>query len=345
MKGIAHFVTGVAVATFFPEIVHSASQHLAFGPVLAGLAGLLPDTLDFKFARYFDRLDDEIDPGEICTEEGQPNPRAIAERIAAAAQQAYQTGKRVKILLHTVRLGADLWRRWSVTFDAQSRQVLVRIGPEVTTGQIPVANSRLSGVPIGCAQIEPQIVQDYGDEISIDILSGPTLAFDRVGNAVEVTFLPWHRRWSHSLLMAVLLGTVGWLFAPVVGLAMGLAVLAHVLEDQMGFMGSNILFPITRRRTRGLRLFLSGDALPNLLTVWIGLAVILLNVDRFSATPNFPILPYVVVAILLPGLLFGAFAGWGRWALRWPRSGRRQEAALPALAVAEARGEADEVDI
>ena len=61
MKGIAHFLTGVAVASFFPEIVYGASQNLSFGPVLGGIAGLLPDTIDFKVARYFAPLDDEID--------------------------------------------------------------------------------------------------------------------------------------------------------------------------------------------------------------------------------------------------------------------------------------------
>jgi len=64
MKGIAHFAVGVAVATFFPEIVHDAAQSLAFGPVLGGIAGLLPDTLDFKLLRYLQRPDEVIDPAK-----------------------------------------------------------------------------------------------------------------------------------------------------------------------------------------------------------------------------------------------------------------------------------------
>ena len=55
MKGIAHFVTGVALATFFPEVVQAGAQGSL--PMLGGIAGILPDTLDFKFARYFDRIE------------------------------------------------------------------------------------------------------------------------------------------------------------------------------------------------------------------------------------------------------------------------------------------------
>ncbi|MDW7991044.1 MAG: hypothetical protein RMK65_02665 [Anaerolineae bacterium] len=48
MKGITHFLTGVALTTFFPEVVHQAAD--GSPPVLGGVAGILPDTLDFKFA-------------------------------------------------------------------------------------------------------------------------------------------------------------------------------------------------------------------------------------------------------------------------------------------------------
>ena len=54
MKGIAHFITGVALATFFPEVVQSGAQGSLL-PMLGGIAGILPDTLDFKFARYLKR--------------------------------------------------------------------------------------------------------------------------------------------------------------------------------------------------------------------------------------------------------------------------------------------------
>lgn len=345
MKGIAHFVTGVAVATFFPEIVYSASQHLTFGPVLGGLAGLLPDTLDFKFVRYFDRLDDEIDPAQITTGEGHPDPQAIAERIAAAmmhGDEGQGDGRPVKVHLHTVKLGADLWRQWSVVFDEVHDQVVVRIGPVVTTGQVPFAGSEVPGLAEGRAPVDARLRCTYDAEVKIDIFSGPSLAFERVEDTVEVTFLPWHRSWTHSLFMVLLLGVGGFFIAPVCGLVVALAALAHILEDQMGFMGCNLLFPFTKKRTMGLGLIRSGDAIPNFLVVWTGLAVILLNLDRFSTAPLIPVWPYVLAVIILPCLFLLGLGAWGTW-----QAHRERVAVIAprALAAVEALDETDEIDI
>ena len=51
MKGISHFITGVAIATFFPEVVRAGGVGSLL-PMLGGIGGILPDTIDFKFARY-----------------------------------------------------------------------------------------------------------------------------------------------------------------------------------------------------------------------------------------------------------------------------------------------------
>lgn len=342
MKGIAHFVTGMAIATFFPEVVHSAAYDLTFGPLLGGLAGLLPDTLDFKFVRYFDRLDEEIDPAKITTKAGGPDPQAIAERIAAAMNRAYRNDECVKIQLHTLKLGSDLWRQYRVAFDLVHNKVWARIGPVVTTGQVPLAGSEIHesetpGVDTGQAQVEVPILHTYDGETVIDIFSGPSLAFEKDGDAVRVTFLPWHRAWSHSLFMVMVLGMVGFVIGPPYGLVMALAALAHIAEDQMGFMGANLIFPLTRRRTTGWKLFRSGAAIPNALTVWVGLAVILLNLDRFSVAPLVPVLPYLLAAIVLPSLSLLALWAWTK----------RSVVQLPAAALAavEALDETDELDI
>jgi membrane-bound metal-dependent hydrolase YbcI (DUF457 family) len=345
VKGIAHFVTGVAIATFFPEIVYGASQNLAFGPLLGGLAGLLPDTLDFKFVRYFDRLDDEIDPAQITTQEGDPDPQAIAERIAAAIARAGagQEGDRpVKVHLHTVKLGADLWRQWSVVFDGAHDRVLVRIGPVVTTSQVPFAGSEVASLAVGQASVNAPLRCTYDAEIKIDAFSGPSLAFEKVGDAVHVTFLPWHRSWTHSLFVVLLLGAAGFVLAPAYGVVMALAALAHIVEDQVGFMGCNLFFPITRKRTMGLGLIRSGDALPNFFVVWAGLALVLLNLDRFSAAPLIPVWPYVLAVIILPGLFFLGLAAWRTWQAR---RARLAVVAPRALAVVEALDETEEIDI
>jgi membrane-bound metal-dependent hydrolase YbcI (DUF457 family) len=341
MKGIAHFVTGVAVATFFPEVVYGAAQQLTFGPVLGGLAGLLPDTLDFKVVRYFERLDDEIDPAKITTEAGHPDPQAIAERIADAMNRAYEAEVRLEVQLHTLKLGADLWRQYSVTFDLEGNGIVVQIGPVVTTGQVPIPESEIIGLVPGWARVQAPILHTYDSETVIDIFSGPSLAFERAGEAVKVTFLPWHRAWTHSLFLVLLLGLAGMLIGPVYGLVMALAALAHILEDQMGYMGSNLLFPFTRGRMEGWKLFRSGDAIPNFLTVWSSLAVILLNLDRFSAAPIIPVAPYLLLVIVLPCLLLLGLWVWKTW---WRG---RQPARQPAVALAavEALDETAELDL
>ncbi len=345
MKGIAHFVTGLAVATFFPEVVQGASQELSFGLLLGGLAGLLPDTLDFKFVRYFARLDAEIDPARITTRAGQPDPQAMAERVAAAMDRAYESGRQVRVQLHTLRLGAGLWRQYGLAFDLARNQVVIRVGPVVTTGQAPYPGSEVPGLGPGRAQVKARILPTYGDETRIDIFSGPSLAFERAGDAVEVTFLPWHRAWTHSLAMALLLGAVGLLLAPVYGLIMALAALAHIAQDQMGFMGSNLLFPFGRKRTTGLKWFRSGEPIPNLVAVWVSLAAILLNLDRFSAAPLIPVLPYVLGVIAAPVLFVLGLSACATLRARRRPAAVRPGIAPGAIAAVEVLDEAQEVDI
>ena len=57
MKGISHFTSAVAAATFIPGVVAAAGQEHSLLLVLAGIFGLLPDWLDFKIARYFEPAD------------------------------------------------------------------------------------------------------------------------------------------------------------------------------------------------------------------------------------------------------------------------------------------------
>ena len=315
MKGIAHFAIGVATATFFPDIVHAAAQNLAFGPVLGGVAGLLPDTLDFKFLRYLECPDVVVDPARSVDAEGNPDPGAMAAQIATAFERVYESGDPLRIQLHSLKLGSDLWQRWRVALHPEQRRVTVTIGPAVTTGQIPVGRAKPT---VGHASAPIPIRYQYQDEIVVDIFRGPSLALRRVGDAVEMVFLPWHRAWTHSLLAVVLAGALGALLAPIYGLIMALAVAAHILLDQLGHMGSGLLFPLTHRRVPGLGLIHSGDAVPNFLAVWLSCAVILLNLDRFSSDPVLPVTPYVLAVILLPCL------GLVAWSLGLGAAGRAQ---------------------
>lgn len=305
MKGIAHFLSGIAIATFLPAAVRRAADG-SLVLALGGLFGLLPDTLDFKFARYFEDYTLQIDPDPHDLD-----PQKIAEQIAAAMRTAHETGQPQTVMLHTIRLGPDLWREYSLRFQHETGEVIVCIGPLVSTAQAPLPGSAPTENAAGRAVVGAPIIHTYDAETKINILSGPSFRFEKQGDAVHVTFLPWHRRWSHSLTLAAAIGLmVGLLLGPTAGLVSGLGYATHVLQDQLGFMGSNLFWPFTHRRTYGLRLLRSGDVLPNFTTVWLAVALILFNLDRFSATPRLPALLYLLTTVLLPVFLLSARYGW-----------------------------------
>jgi membrane-bound metal-dependent hydrolase YbcI (DUF457 family) len=298
MKGIVHFASGVAAASFIPAAVASAEGG-SLVLALAGACALLPDTLDFKFARYVERMDDEIAPTEASFD-----AQAVAGRMAAAMRAAFETGQPKTVQLHTVRLGGDLWRQYTVRFSLETNEVIVRPGPAVNIAQVPYPDSKLPGATEGRATVGVPLAHTYDGDTQIDILSGPCFRFERRGDAVHVIFLPWHRRWSHSLTVTVALGIAGGLLlGPVFGAAIALGMAVHVVEDQLGFMGSNLLWPFTRQRAQGLRLIRSGDPIPNFVTVWVAAVLTLFNLDRFSAAPRLPTLPYLLLAVVLPAVL------------------------------------------
>jgi hypothetical protein len=328
MKGIAHFVSGIAIASFLPHVVHQAGDG-SFIMLLGGLGGILPDTLDFRLARYLVRRDVEIDPNPKALD-----PQAMAQTVAAAADRAWETGKSVYLQLHTIKLGADLWRQYSVVLEPD---VQVRIGPLVTTSQVPYPDSELD-LPVGQAPTRTPVRYAYGGEIRVDIMDGPMVAFCRRGEVVEADFLPWHRRWSHSLTLAALLGgLIALLLSPWHGLVYALGAATHILEDQLGFMGSNLLYPLTRRRMPGLKLFYSGATLPNLFTVWLGTVLLLYNLDRFSSDPVLNPWIYFGVSMVLPWTAI--------WIVSWWRRLRQGEQVISVgdARAAELADEAEEV--
>jgi membrane-bound metal-dependent hydrolase YbcI (DUF457 family) len=295
MKGISHFVSGIAAATFIPGVVEQAASGSLL-PVLGGIFGLLPDTLDFKFARYFERAED-VDP-----DPRRPDPQLIADRLAEAIDRAYRRNEPVRLRLHTMKLGVDLWRQYAVRFDADKGEIAVRIGPTVSTSQMPYAGSEIEGLSEARAKVEAPMQHTYGEDVAIDIFGGPSFAFRRKKDKVEIQFLPWHRSWSHSLVLAAFLGLAAGLLVDVtLGLVIFAGMAIHILEDQLGYLGSNLFWPLAENRTGGLRLIHSGDPIPNFVTVWTALALILFNLDRFSGrSPFFEPASFLTFALATP---------------------------------------------
>jgi hypothetical protein len=240
-----------------------------------------------------------IDPHPTCFE-----AQVIADAIASAIDHVGTTHKQQILKCNTMRLAPDWWRQYSIRFDSTGRQVIVKPGPIVNTSQLPLPESE-SPEAAGRATVRTLLLPTYDEFITVDIFGGPSLALEWRNERVEIDFIPWHRQYSHSVFMALLFGILcGALFGLTAGLIGFIAVMAHVLQDQLGYLGSNLWWPLTRVRTTGARLIHAMEPLPNFFTVGTSLYLILFNLDRFSAQPRIdPLFFWAVLWLPFPVLL------------------------------------------
>jgi len=302
LKGLTHYLTGVCVATFFPMVVAAAYYPdlilLTLLIPIGGLFGYLPDFLDFKFTRYIEKSDEIINPGYK-----ELDPWRVAEKIVYAINRAYESKKPVKIKLQTLRMPNGLWRRYSIKFLIKQRQVVVRIGPLITTGLEVLEGTEPEEEKVAILRYKPYLHYSYEDVTNVDIWDGPTFEFRREGNVVYADFIQWHRRWSHSLTLGLIMGLLIAGFAAIlysikgitlsdldiitiIGIITG-GMWGHIIVDQLGWLGSNLFWPITGKRKQGLGLTRSMDAFGNFLTIYILTMLIIWNLNRFAPTPVF----------------------------------------------------------
>lgn len=313
MKGFSHFMSGVAVASFGPWAIEAAQQGNPIFFILGGACGILPDTIDFKFYRFFYEHDVYITPDSL-----NPDPQYVANEFARAVAMAVDEKRYVRVKLVSVRLGADFWQQYSVKVDNEKLEVQVKFGPVVNTGQVPVKGTENRYPTVATAKLKAKVIQTYDAALKVDIFDGPTIGFKPMDNGdLDLEFLPWHREWSHSLtigaMLGVLLGAIawwasGWTMAWQVFVTIAACYGVHVVEDQLGHMGSNIFYPLTKNRTPGLHWMHSGDGLPNFLAVWISCLFIFWNLYRGIPKPtyHFGFIHLMMVGLVIPGLIF-----WG----------------------------------
>lgn len=300
MKGISHFTVGVAAASFFPAAVHAAEEGNPLYFVLGGVFGLLPDTMDFKFWRFFYRHHVEVIPDPL-----RPDAGIIANAVAGAVNEAGDNAKPVRIKLNTIRMGGDSWRRYEVTFDASAKVVRVRFGPVVDTGGKPEPSFKTDdtdAVLEAEAPLKHDIEIEYKATTPVDILDGPVFEMAPTAKGrVKAHFIPWHRTWTHSLVTAFMFSVLGTLiWNPLAGLVIAAAFAGHILVDQLGFMGSSLLYPIRRKRTAGFKLAASQNPVSNFAAVWLSCLLIFFNLYKA--------MPHSDPAAVLPKLLVYAFA-------------------------------------
>lgn len=301
MKGIAHFISGVALTSFCPWAVEAASRGNPLYFILGGAFGVLPDTLDFKFYRFFYRHDLLISPT------GKPeDPQIIADKLAGAIEESRSKKDPVRVKLNTLRKGADLWQQYSLKFDQENSAILVRYGPLVNTGQTPIPGTLSKDAPVGYAKLSCPIKLSYEAETTVDIFDGPSFSFQKTNGKITIHFLPWHRSWTHSLIIGCGLGL---LIALPAGWGAGViscgAYSIHILEDQLGFMGSNLFFPFSSRRTAGMRYIHSGNSAANFLTVWLSCLLIFWNLSRLTPglTQDISLLQVLLLGLILPAVV------------------------------------------
>jgi len=304
MKGISHFISGVAAASFFPWAVYAAQDGNPLYFVIGGAFGILPDTLDFKFYRFFYRHDIYVEP-----DPHHPDPQAMADALAGAVGMAHDEKRTSRVKLNTIKKGADYWQQYIVKFDADAQEVLVKIGPVVNTGQVPIPGSEPETAAVGRTPLPAHLIQTYEAVTTVDIFDGPSYAFEPDDEGkVTLHFLPWHRTWSHSLVTGLGFGVlIGALFGWKAGIVVPVAFTAHVLEDQLGHMGSNLFWPITRKRFPGMKGMHATDSLPNFATVWTCLLLIFWNLYRYMPAPvwHFNFFQLILYGAVIP---LGAFA-------------------------------------
>ncbi|MBT3295693.1 MAG: metal-dependent hydrolase [Verrucomicrobia bacterium] len=307
MKGISHFVAGVAAASCVPEAVRAAAED--GNPtyfILGGVFGLLPDTIDFKFSRYFYRHDIEVTPDPIA-----PDAQAIADKVAEAINRAHVSGESVRVKLNTIPVGLDQWQQYEVSFDVAARTVAVRYGPVVDTGQNLIPGRPPPPNAEAVAPVNCEVKIEYLSMTQIDIFDGPVFSMDPTDDGrVSPGFIPWHRAWSHSLVIGVLFGLIGgvvwdlWATAVIFG-----ASAMHAIFDQLGYMGSALFYPFQSRRMSGMKLMHSGQALANLTAVWGCCLLVFWNLWRATpgGIPTGGTRALIGYGLVLPGLVIALY--------------------------------------
>lgn len=313
MKGLTHLTVGVAWASCWPQAVAAGAEGHPGLFILGAAFGLLPDTVDFRLLRYLYPHD-----MEIVSDPLRPDPALVAKALATAVARARASGKPFRVRLHTVRVGSGLWHQYRLRFDVAEQRLHVTFSGVVNTSREPVVTTGATPAPVTHTTPLPcAVALDYRAECDVDIFDGPTFAFEPLPDGrVRIRFIPWHREYTHSLVVAAALGlgiglAGGWL----AGLVAAGAWALHVLADQTGFMGSNLFFPFTRSRTPGCQMAEADNAWVNAAVIGFSVLLIFWNLAR-QAMPPVPGLSFPALVLVGGVVPLGLAALATRWLRR-----------------------------
>lgn len=298
MKGLTHFMSGVALASFFPAAVKAAAStriglpeaQASFMLALGGLYGIMPDTLDFKFGQFFSRAEVQVD----C-DPNTPDPVKMARQIGEAIEEAAKTGKYMRAQLYPMQLASHLWRQYLVKFDAEANEIVVVINEIVATNQIPFMGTEPEENRVGRYKLKNGQLKDaHGKPSVVDIMSGPQFGFRKEeDDVISVEFLPWHRTWSHSYVLGLILAlpwsilalAMGWAHPWLYSIIAFLGFAIHITEDLTGHMGGSLIWPFKNKRYDGLSWFRASNPHANFSVDWAATVIVIHNLWRFT-TPE-----------------------------------------------------------
>ncbi len=318
MKGLTHFMSSIAAATFVPEIVKMSSSKAdtpdgvsgSFIILIAGAFGVLPDTMDFKMGQFFSIAECEVDP-----DPRNPDPQAMADAFKKMVDLAGDSGKQTKIQLFPIQLGASLWRQYSMIFETDG--VIIQVNEVVKTSQCPIQGTAPLTNRVGRAKFKYELksrtnrlcwmnkgvqwlrhIMKGPDHppgpvkpSSVDIFMGTQFAFEIESDGkIYFNWLPWHRTWSHSYVLgfslsipfyigAYLLNLPNWWLY---GFAANLGTFVHITEDMTGHIGGALFWPLHKPRSEGLELFKASDPRTNFSIIYTTIVMIIHNMDRFT---------------------------------------------------------------
>ncbi|MEM0380787.1 MAG: OB-fold nucleic acid binding domain-containing protein [Desulfurococcaceae archaeon] len=232
-----------------------------------------------------------------------PHPQYIANLIAKAIDTAYETNRLITVKIYNIRMKADVYRRFLIHYDSRNRVIRVYMGPLVSTGGLPFEGTDTPEYRrIGEAKTKYPFRKVYPRPTVIDAFSGPEIGFEKRINGnesiVEEVFIPWHRGFSHSFTAGFLIALPLLLILKLINyvnyfeltIACMLGYWMHVIEDQLGFMGSVLLPPLTKKRIPGLMLGPRIYGLMNFAASFLMIGLAVWNINRFTPllSPNTP---------------------------------------------------------
>ncbi len=319
MKGLTHFISGIAAATFIPEVVKMSTVSRmdtvegaasSFILLLAGVFGLLPDTMDFKLGQFFSIAKYEVDP-----DPKHPDPQKMADTFATAVKDAGDNKKPIRIQFFPIQLGANRWRQYNILF--KKKEVAIQFNEIVSTSQIPIFGTAPKSNRVGKAKLKyelksrtdnvgwlnkavrwlrqkikgPDNPEGSVKPTTLDILSGTQYELrPEADGKIYFNWLPWHRTWSHSYVLGALLTIPVFLIAFLAnfyhwwlyGIVAFLAFFVHITEDMTGHIGGALFWPLYKSRSEGLELFKASDPRTNFSVDYTAIILIIWNIDRFS---------------------------------------------------------------